>query len=80
MTITVYSEPASVPGDATHRALEMSGLAYEVIDITEDPAARHRMASLGYRQTPVVVVGEDHWSGHRPERIRALVVRTAALA
>ncbi len=78
MTITVYSKPACVQCDATHRALEKSGLAYQVIDITEDDAARDHVLSLGYLQAPVVVAGEDHWSGYRPDRIRALVVRAAA--
>ena len=27
------------------------------------------MEDLGYVQAPVVVVGTDHWSGFRPERI-----------
>ncbi len=78
MTVTVYSKPSCVQCDATHRALEKSGLAYQVIDITEDAAARQRVLDLGYLQAPVVVAGEDHWSGYRPDRIRALVVQAAA--
>jgi glutaredoxin-like protein NrdH len=78
MTITVYSKPSCVQCDATHRALEKSGLAYEVVDITEDAAARDYVLSLGYLQAPVVVAGQDHWSGYRPDQIRALVVQAAA--
>ncbi|MCD5315566.1 glutaredoxin-like protein NrdH [Kineosporia babensis] len=78
MTITVYSKPACVQCDATHRALEKSGLAYEVVDITENAEAREYVLALGYLQAPVVVAGEDHWSGYRPDRIRALVVQAAA--
>ncbi len=79
MTITVYSKPSCVQCDATHRALERSGLAYEVIDITEDAAARDHVMGLGYLQAPVVVAGEEHWSGYRPDRIRTLVVQAAAV-
>ena len=28
---------------------------------------------LGYKQAPVVIAGEDHWSGFRPDKIGALV-------
>jgi glutaredoxin-like protein NrdH len=28
--------------------------------------------SLGYLQAPVVVAGNEHWSGFRPDRIKAL--------
>ncbi len=78
MTITVYGKPACVQCDATYRALDRSGLAYQVVDITEDAAAREYVLSLGYLQAPVVVAGPDHWSGYRPDRIRALVVQAAA--
>ncbi len=80
MTIAVYSKPACVQCDATYRALDRSGLAYQVVDITEDAAAREYVLSLGYLQAPVVVAGPDHWSGYRPDRIRALVVQAAAVA
>lgn len=78
MTITVYSKPSCVQCDATYRALEKTGLAFEVVDITQDDAARERVLEMGYLQAPVVVAGEDHWSGYRPDRIRTLVVQAAA--
>ena len=45
-----------------------------------DPAWDYVMA-LGYLQAPVVVAGNDHWSGFRPDRIKALgaVAATASL-
>jgi glutaredoxin-like protein NrdH len=78
VTITVYREPDCAECDATHLALQKSGLAYEVVDITRDAIARDYIRSLGHPEAPVVVAGPEHWSGHRPDRIRALVVRTAA--
>ena len=29
---------------------------------------------LGYQQAPVVFAGGDHWSGVRPDKIKALAV------
>ncbi|MDM7255510.1 MAG: glutaredoxin-like protein NrdH [Paracoccus sp. (in: a-proteobacteria)] len=72
MSITVYSKPACVQCTATTRALDARGLSYDVIDLTEDAAAMQMVTELGYRQAPVVVAGESHWAGFRPDMIGAL--------
>ena len=72
MTITVYSKPACVQCTATTRALEARGLAYQLIDLTEDDDAMELVSSMGYRQAPVVVAGEAHWAGFRPDMIGSL--------
>lgn len=72
VTITVYSKPACVQCTATTRALEARGLDYSVIDLTEDASALARVEALGYRQVPVVVAGDDHWAGFRPDMIGRL--------
>lgn len=77
MSITVYTKPACVQCNATYRALDKQGLDYEVVDITEDADAREYVMALGYLQAPIVVTGEDHWSGYRPDRIKALAVSAA---
>ena len=72
MTIIVYSKPACVQCTATTRALDARGLAYDVIDLTEDDQAMARVTALGYRQAPVVIAGESHWAGFRPDMIGRL--------
>ncbi|MBD8505995.1 glutaredoxin-like protein NrdH [Hoyosella sp. G463] len=72
MSITVYTKPACVQCNATYRALDKAGLEYEVIDITEDGGARDFVMALGYLQAPVVVAGDNHWAGFRPDRIKEL--------
>ena len=72
MTITVYSKPACVQCTATTRALDARGLSYDVIDLTEDAAAMERVTALGYRQAPVVIAGDSHWAGFRPDMIGRL--------
>lgn len=76
-TITVYTKPACVQCDATYKALEKNGLDYEVVNIVDDAEAHDYVMSLGYLQAPVVVVNEEHWSGFRPDRIKALVSQAA---
>lgn len=72
MSITVYSKPACVQCTATTRALDRKGVDYKVVDIMEDAGAFALVQELGYRQVPVVVAGEQHWSGFRPDMIGAL--------
>src|SRR3954452_2082360 len=80
MTVTVYTKPACVQCNATYKALDKQGIAYEKVDISLDSEARDYVMALGYLQAPVVVVGNDHWSGFRPDRIKALSGAVAATA
>jgi glutaredoxin-like protein NrdH len=77
MTVTVYTKPACVQCTATYRALDKAGIEYTSIDISESADARDYVMALGYLQAPVVVAGDDHWSGFRPDRIKSLVVSAA---
>lgn len=79
MSITVYSKPNCVQCDATYRSLKKHGLEYETVDVTVDAQALATLKALGYQQAPVVFAGGDHWSGFRPDKIKALA-RVAAEA
>ncbi|MFC4554830.1 glutaredoxin-like protein NrdH [Georgenia faecalis] len=80
MSITVFSKPACVQCDATYRALDKHGLTYEVVDISTDVEALQTVKALGYLQAPVVFADGDHWSGFRPDKIRALAHQAMAVA
>lgn len=71
-TVTVYTKPACVQCNATHKALQRQGVDFETVDITVDLEARDYVMALGYTQAPVVIAGAQHWSGFRPDRIKAL--------
>lgn len=73
MSITVYTKPRCVQCDATKRALNKSGIAYDLVDLTEDELALEQVKALGYAQAPVVVTSNDHWSGYRPDKLKELV-------
>ncbi|WP_022869017.1 glutaredoxin-like protein NrdH [Schaalia vaccimaxillae] len=77
MTITVYSKPRCPQCDATMRALDKQGLDYTKIDVTQDADALELIKGLGYQQAPVVMAGDDHWSGFRPDRIKAAAAAAA---
>jgi glutaredoxin-like protein NrdH len=72
VSVTVYTKPACVQCNATYRALDTQGIAYQKVDITVDSVSRDYVMALGYLQAPIVVAGTQHWSGFRPDRIKAL--------
>lgn len=72
MSITVYSKPACVQCTATTRALDRKGIDYTIVDISQDTDAYARVTEMGYRQVPVVVAGDRHWAGFRPDMIGGL--------
>ena len=72
MSITVYSKPACMQCKATEKALAKAGLEFTTVDISMDDEARDYVMALGYVQAPVVEANGEHWSGFRPDRIKAL--------
>lgn len=42
--------------------------------MSQDADAFEYVQSLGYQAAPVVVAGDEHWSGFQPDRIAALAV------
>lgn len=77
MAITVYTKPACMQCNATKKALDRAGLDYRTVDISMDDEARDYVMALGYLQAPVVETDGAHWSGFRPDRIKALATQAA---
>ena len=77
MTIFVYSKPSCVQCTATYRALDKQGIEYEVFDVSTDDEALATVKELGYLAAPVVVAGDDHWSGFQPGKIMELAKKVA---
>ena len=71
MVVTVYTKPQCVQCNMTYRALDAKGISYTKVDITEDAQALEMVKSLGYMQAPVVIAGDEHWSGFQPDKINA---------
>lgn len=71
--VTVYSKPTGCyQCKITEQELEKQGTLFRVEDITT-PENMEYVTSLGYKQAPVVVTADDHWSGLQPDKIKALV-------
>jgi glutaredoxin-like protein NrdH len=70
--VTVYTLPSCVQCDNTKRVLTKNGISFETVDLSTDETAMEMVKTLGYQAAPVVIAGDDHWSGFRPDRIAAL--------
>jgi glutaredoxin-like protein NrdH len=77
-TVTVYRQPPCVQCNATCRALEARGIAYQSVELSHDAEAVERVHALGHLQGPVVMTGEEHWCGFRPDKIEELAEQVIA--
>ncbi|MGF3057325.1 glutaredoxin domain-containing protein [Microbacterium sp. YY-01] len=69
--VTVFSREGCVQCNATYRAFEAKGIAYEVLTVTE--AVADDLRELRFQQLPVVKApGMKSWSGFRPEKVDKL--------
>lgn len=71
--VTVYTKESCPQCDMTTMLLDRKGVPFKAISIMDDESALETIKELGYLAAPVVVVGEDHWSGFRPDLIGKLV-------
>lgn len=71
---TVFTKPDCIQCERTQTQLTHRGVDFQTRDVTTDhEALRHITEDLGYRQAPVVVTDDgQHWSGYRPDKIKAL--------
>jgi glutaredoxin-like protein NrdH len=52
--------------------LTKNGTPFEVVDLSQDSEAMDMVRELGYAAAPVVISGDTHWSGFRPDKISSL--------
>jgi glutaredoxin-like protein NrdH len=72
MSITVYTSPSCVQCEQTKKYLTSKDLAYEVVDLSENPEAMEMVQGLGFKAAPVVITDKGNWSGFRPDIISQL--------
>lgn len=65
----VLSKPNCPQCDMTKRKLTQIGIEFDSVDLTQDESAMEMAQGLGHRSAPVVIWGNDHWSGFRPDLI-----------
>ena len=70
--ITVYSKPDCQPCRMTKQRLDKMGVVYTARDVSQDEEAAIEVQAYPYKSLPIVVAGDDHWSGFRPDKLAAL--------
>lgn len=79
MTITVYTKRHCPKCAMTRKFMDSRGVTYQTVNVEDDPAALTLVKDLGYAEAPVTVVRytdgrQEHWSGARPDLIRANIL------
>ena len=72
MQVKIYTLPSCVQCDATKRSFKSKGIEYTEVSLQDEPGALEFVKELGYQAAPVIVAGESHWSGFRPDMIATL--------
>lgn len=73
MLVTVYSKPNCPQCEYTKRDMDILGIRYQTVDLTNDKAQLQRLLQAGYRSAPIVETELGAWSGYNQEKIRSLV-------
>ncbi|TXH21888.1 MAG: NrdH-redoxin [Mycobacterium sp.] len=76
--ITVYTKPMCPQCDATKRHLARLGVEHVVVDVTVDRDGLARVREIGYAAVPVIVAGDVHWMGFRPDMLDGLTTLTVS--
>ncbi len=69
MAITVYTLPDCAQCETTKNYLDRKQLAYSIVDLSQNPKEYDAIKLLGYDRVPVVIAGDTHWSGFRPDKL-----------
>lgn len=72
MAITLYTLPDCAQCETTKLYLEKNQLPYTTVDLSQSPAEYEVIKALGYDRVPVVIAGDAHWSGFRPDKLYKL--------
>lgn len=83
MRVTIYSKPNCVQCNATYKAMDKTGVPYNVVDLSQDEQALAAVTELGYQQAPVTIISNGdsetdlHWSGFHPTNINKYIKKAA---
>ncbi len=71
--ITLYSKPNCPQCDLTKRDMDILGIEYKTIDISQDQSQLDELIKMGFRSAPVVRTETEMWSGYNQDKIKDLV-------
>ncbi|CAB4129000.1 GrxC Glutaredoxin and related proteins [uncultured Caudovirales phage] len=72
MSVIVYSNPNCVQCEQTKKYLTQKGVEFESKMIQDSPEILPLIEEKGYKSAPVVVAGDQSWSGFRLDHLYPL--------
>lgn len=70
--VEIFSTPSCQGCRLSKRRMDERGVKYVETDLSQDEEAMARVKALGYNSAPVIIAGNQHWSGLRLDLIDAL--------
>lgn len=71
--VTIYSKHDCVQCKMTKRFLDQHNVAYQEINLDEQPEFIEHVKGLGFSSAPVVETDTESFSGFQPSKLKALV-------
>ena len=76
MIVTVHHiGPSCVQCNQTKRVMTQLGITFDEVDLRQHPEITDKFKEQGHLSAPIVVAGEQVWSGFRLEKIRDLAMK-----
>lgn len=70
--VKVYTKSNCQPCKATKRFLDKNNIPY-IEESLEDASVLESMKSMGFTSAPIVISGEESWSGFNPTKLKTLM-------
>ena len=70
--VVIFTKPNCVQCNMTKKRFDDNGVAYKLVDITQNLDALDEMIDKGFRAAPVVNANGEWWSGFQPDKIDAV--------
>lgn len=69
----MYGLPNCVQCEQTKKYFVRKFVEFDYVDLTSDSAAYEFVRALGFTQAPVIVIGEDSFSGFNPNMLDTII-------
>lgn len=75
MKVTLFSTPNCIQCKQTAKQFEKRGIVFDTLNLENHPEILDQFKGLGYTSAPIVLAGNQSWSGFRLSKIEELAQR-----
>lgn len=75
MQISLYTTPNCPQCRISKKMLDEAKVEYKVVDLSQDAEAMAMVREMGYTAAPVVIAGDNHWSGFRHDKMLSAITQ-----